>query len=104
MNAYTRPETAAPSSLSPTSRDLRHERAADACAALDDELFTLGIAINNRSETDMRLENVLGRLQERVENGSASPEQARIARWAHRNLVRMDRLAHRIAKEMEDVA
>jgi hypothetical protein len=87
------------------TRDERQaHRIADACAALDDELFTLGIAINNRSETDMRLENVLGRLQERVENGSASPEQARVARWAHRNLVRLDRLAHRIAEEMEDVA
>ncbi|WP_424140809.1 hypothetical protein [Roseomonas chloroacetimidivorans] len=29
MNAYTRPETAAPSSISPTSRDLREECAAD---------------------------------------------------------------------------
>jgi hypothetical protein len=87
------------------TRDERQaHRIGDACTALDDELFTLGIAINNRSETDMRLENVLGRLQERVENGSAAPEQARVARWAHRNLVRLDRLAHRIAEKMEEVA
>jgi predicted kinase len=87
-----------------TRAEIRRSRGAERALDLDDELCTLSVAINNRSITDIKLENVLYRLQERVENGSASVEQAVAVRRAHRLLARMDKLAHRLVAEMGSVA
>lgn len=71
---------------------------------LDDELVELDRAVNTRSLTDVRLENLIATLQRRVDNGSASPIQAIQARRLRILLQRVDRLVNESARELEFVA